>query len=97
MNDLFEKSRKLLSQWKGNNYVFGRGVLSQIGRLAAGFGKNALLVCNSTYMKPIADELAKSLTNAGVNLAGNCIVPDAGPNAPRSDVYRIESYILHHK
>ena len=97
MNDLFEKSRKLLSQWKGDSYVFGRGVLPQIGQLAARFGKNALLVCNTTYMKEIADKVADSLKKAGLNLAGGCIVPDAGPNAPRADVYRIETYILHHK
>jgi len=97
MNELFEKSRKLLSQWKGNTYVFGRGVLPQIGSLAAGFGKNALVVCNTTYMKAVADAVVASLKSAGLNLAGGCVVPDAGPNAPRADVYRIETYILHHK
>ena len=97
MNELFDKSRKLLSQWKGDSYSFGRGVLPQIGRMAGRFGKNVLLVCNTTYMKAIADEVLKSIKSEGMNLAGGAIVPDAGPNAPRVDVYRIESYILHHK
>ena len=55
MNELFAKSQKLLSGWKGDNYVFGRGVMPQLGKLAARFGSNALVVCNTTYMKPVAD------------------------------------------
>ena len=97
MNELFAKSQKLLSGWKGDKYIFGRGVLPQLGKLAAQFGKNALVVCNTTYMKPVADAVVDALGKAGVSLAGNTIVPDAGPNAPRADVYRIETYILHHK
>jgi alcohol dehydrogenase len=97
MNELFAKSKKLLSDWKGANYVFGRGVLPQLGKLASQFGKNALVVCNTTYMKPMADKVVEALKSAGVGLAGNAIVPEAGPNAPRADVYRIETYILHHK
>jgi alcohol dehydrogenase len=97
MIELFEKSRKLLPRWKGDTYIFGRGVLPQTGSLAAMFGKNALVVCNTTYMKAVADAVTASLKIAGLNLAGGCVVPDAGPNAPRADVYRIETYILHHK
>jgi alcohol dehydrogenase len=97
MSELFTKSRDLLSQWKGKNYVFGRGVIPELGKIAAGFGKSALVVCNTTYMKPVADTVVAVLDKAGVTLAGGVIVPDAGPNAPRADVYRIETYILHHK
>jgi alcohol dehydrogenase len=96
MNELFGNAKKILSQWKGGNYVFGRGVLGEIGKMASGFGTEALVVCNTTYMKPVADAVRASLEKAGVNLAGGKIVPDAGPNAPRSDVYRIETYILHY-
>ncbi|MDR1429437.1 MAG: iron-containing alcohol dehydrogenase [Spirochaetaceae bacterium] len=97
MNALFEKAQELLSAWKGPPYTFGRGVLPRIGKIASGLGKNALVVCNTTYMKPVADAVSKSLTEAGVSLAGGAIAPDAGPNAPREDVYRIETYILHYK
>jgi alcohol dehydrogenase len=38
-----------------------------------------------------------ALKDAGVSLAGGAVVPGAGPNAPRADVYRIETYILHHR
>ncbi|MDR3193504.1 MAG: iron-containing alcohol dehydrogenase, partial [Treponema sp.] len=97
MDELFTKARDLLTKWKGDKYVFGRGVLPQVGKLAAAQGKNALVVCNTTYMKPVADAVVDALKNAGVSICGGTIVPDAGPNAPRADVYRIETYILHHK
>ncbi|MDR1636639.1 MAG: iron-containing alcohol dehydrogenase [Treponema sp.] len=97
MDELFTKARDLLAKWKGDTYVFGRGVLPQVGKLAAAQGKNALVVCNTTYMKPVADAVVDALKKAGVSVSGGAIVPDAGPNAPRADVYRIETYILHHK
>ena len=97
MNELFAKSQKLLSGWKGDTYIFGRGVLPRLGKLAAQFGRNALVVCNTSYMKNVADAVVDSLKSAGITLAGDTIVPDAGPNAPRADVYRIETYILHYK
>jgi alcohol dehydrogenase len=96
MNELFAKAQKLLSDWKGDTYVFGRGVLPQLGKLAIRFGNYALVVCNTTYMKPVADAVIATLKSAGLTLAGDAIVPDACPNAPRADVYRIETYILHH-
>lgn len=97
MNELLEKSRQLLREWKGDSYTFGRGVLAETGKIARGYGKTALLVCNTTYMKPVADKVAAALSDAGVRLAGGRIAPDAGPNAPREDVYRLESYILHYR
>lgn len=97
MNKSIEKAYALLKEWKGADYVFGMGVLDQVGTLAARYGKKALVVSNTTYMKAVADRVAASLAAAGVELAGGVIVPDAKPNAPREDVYRLESYILHHK
>jgi alcohol dehydrogenase len=97
MNELFGKAQKLLKDWKGENYIFGRGVMNQLGSLAAKLGKNALVISNNTYMKPVVDSVLDSLKKAGVNLSGGAVVPDAGPNAPRVDVYRIETHILHHK
>ena len=97
MDDLLKKSKALLKAWKGDNYVFGRGVLSRIGAVAKEYGNTALLVCNTTYLKPLADQIAIFLETAGVGLAGGIIAPDAGPNAPRVDVYRLETYVLHYK
>ncbi len=95
--DYVKEAYRLLKDWKGDTYIFGLSVLDKIGESASRFGQKALLVSNTTYMKPVADSIVDSLQKKGVQLAGNCICPDAKPNAPREDVYRIESYILHTK
>jgi len=97
MNELFDKARTLIGSWKGDSYVFGRGKLDLIGSMARPYGTKALVVCNGTYMKDISDAVVASLASAGVGLAGEAVAPDAGPNAPREDVYRLEGYILHHR
>ncbi|MGE4583934.1 MAG: iron-containing alcohol dehydrogenase [Sphaerochaeta sp.] len=95
--DQMKRAYELLNAWKGDSYIHGLGVLDQVGKLAASFGKRALVVSNTTYMKPIADRVVAYLSQAGVELAGGVVAPDAKPNAPREDVYRLESYILHTK
>ncbi|HBK69523.1 MAG TPA: 3-dehydroquinate synthase [Firmicutes bacterium] len=95
--DLKERAGKLLHDFKGDNYAFGLNVLDKVGEFAAGYGKTALVISNTTYLQPVAEQVVASLEKHGVKLAGERIVPDAGPNCPREDVYRIESYILHFK
>lgn len=95
--DQMKRAYDILNDWKGDSYVHGLGVLDQVGKLAAQYGKKTLLVSNTTYMKSVADKVEASLKAAGVELSGGVIAPDAKPNAPREDVYRLESYILHHK
>lgn len=95
--DQIKVARDLLKAWKGDSYVFGLGVMDQIGPVAAKFGKKALIVSNNTYLKPALGKIIDSLKKNGVEVAGGVPCPDAKPNAPREDVYRIETYILHHK
>jgi alcohol dehydrogenase class IV len=95
--DLKERAAKLLHDFRGENYVFGLNVLDQVGTLAAAYADNALVISNTTYRKPVADQVVASLKKHGVKLAGARIVPGARPNCPREDVYRIESYLLHCK
>ncbi|MDR2738952.1 MAG: iron-containing alcohol dehydrogenase [Treponema sp.] len=97
MDDIFGNARKLLSAWKGDSYVFGCGVLSGIGGAAAKIGKNPLVICNKSYLKSAGEPVTASLQKAGLFPAGGAIVSGAGPNAPRADVYRIETWLLHHK
>ena len=80
--DQMKRAYELLKEWKGDSYVHGLGVLDQVGPLAAAFGKRALVVSNTTYMKPVADRVVSYLQGSGVELAGNVIAPDAKPNAP---------------
>lgn len=93
--DLKKRAEKLLRGFKGDSYAFGLGVMDKVGEYAASYGKTALVISNTAYLKPVADQVVASLEKHGVRLAGERIVPDAGPNCPREDVYRIESYILH--
>ncbi len=95
--DLKERAVKLLKDLKGDNYVFGLNQLDAVGKYAAGFGKSCLVISNQRYLESVNNQIIAALKKYGVKLAGERIVPDAGPNAPREDVYRIESYILHFK
>ncbi|MDR1046190.1 MAG: iron-containing alcohol dehydrogenase [Treponema sp.] len=94
---LFAEARKLLEDWKGGSYVFGRGITPQLGSIAASRtnmrGKRALVVSNSLYVRGITD----ALKAGGIELAGNRVFPGARPNSPRADLYRIETYILHYR
>lgn len=92
---LKQKAQELLKKFKGENYLFGLNKLDQVGQVASEYGKKALLISDTTYLKPVADAVIESLKNNGVLLAGDRVVPDAKPNNPREDVYRVESYILH--
>jgi alcohol dehydrogenase len=96
MKTSVKKAYELLKEWKGASYIFGLDVLDQVGATAAKFGKRALVVSNTTYLKPVSDSVVASLQAAKVEIVGDVIAPDAKPNAPREDVYRLESYILHH-
>jgi len=91
-----EKAYELLKNWKKDGYIFGIDVLDQVGAAAAQFGSKTLLVSNMTYLKPVADQVIASLKASGVELAGGLVAPDAKPNAPREDVYRLTTYILQH-
>ncbi len=91
-----EKAYQLLKEWKKDGYIFGIDVLDQVGAAAAQFGSKTLLVSNMTYLKPVADQVIASLKASGVELAGDLVAPDAKPNAPREDVYRLTTYILQH-
>jgi alcohol dehydrogenase len=86
-----------LKEWKGASYVFGRGVMPGLGKMVSPYGRKALVVCNTARMKPVADAAVESLARAGVFPAGGAPVPGAGPNAPKADVYRIETCILRYK
>mgnify|MGYP001247137779 CR=1 FL=1 len=97
MNALMDKASKLLNDWKKGSYVFGLGVLDQLGELTRKYGQRALVVSADAYLKPVTDAAIASLEQAGVTVLLNGTIPGAKPNAPREDVYRLESYILHHK
>lgn len=96
-NMLKERARKLIVQFKGNDYIFGLHVLNSIGTIASQYGERALLVANQAHHESIIEQVIKSLKEKDIYLAGNRVAPGAKPNTPREDVYRVESYILHYQ
>ena len=46
-----DRGYALLREWKGDDYIFGLGVLPKIGGLTARFGKRVMLVSTKTYEK----------------------------------------------
>jgi len=89
----FGKARELLTQFKGDAYIHGMGVLSRVGAAAAGLGKRAALVVDTfsnseTSVAAIRDALA----SAGVEILG--IMDGAAPNAPREDLARITEEVV---
>ena len=96
MNSI-QKANQLLEAWKGETYVHGLGVMDQVGKIAAGYGKRALVISASVkFLKAVNDEVVGFLKDAGMELVTD-VVEGAKPNAPREDVYRLESYILHYR
>lgn len=92
-----EKAFDLLNDWKKGSYIFGLDVIKELGKLTVGCGKRALVVSGSPYLKTVVDEAMDYLQAAGVEVVREHEIPGAKPNAPREDVYRLESYILHDK
>ena len=92
--DLKERATRLLHNFKGEDYAFGRGALEKVGAWAAGYGPKALVISNPTYRRS-GEEIMTSLREHGVEPVGNRLFPGAKPNTPREDVYRIETYLLH--
>jgi alcohol dehydrogenase len=91
----FETARQLLRKFKGNDYCFGNGVLSDVGRVAAKAGKNALLVYAAfPGVEAWRKTIRQSHTGAGLTLLAE--VEGARPNAPREDVFRIQKELAKH-
>jgi len=84
----FNKARKLLREFKGDSYLFGPGVLPEVGGVVMQLGKRAAVVrgtfrASDEYVSAIQASLAK----AGVVLAAE--IKGARPNSPREDILRI--------
>ena len=76
----FEQARQLLYKFKADTYLYGTGVLNEVGSVAAAMGKKAVLVCDhfpgsDRFIKTITDSLANASVTVTVQLDGakpNC-------------------------
>ena len=86
--DYKEKAKELLKTFKGENYLYGRGILKDVGKLASSAGKKAVLIRDMfPGSEKYIEEIKKSLADAGVEVAAEG--DGAGPNCPREDLARI--------
>lgn len=89
MEELFEKAKQILGEWKKENYSFGEGALKKVGLFAKSVGKKALIAVadlGQTWVEPVRREVENSLKNQGLFYES---ILGALPNAPREDLYRI--------
>ena len=96
--DLKAKAAECLIRFKGDDYAFGIGVIDRVGEFAAELGSTAMVIANrGEHLRAVVGSVTASLARHGVTMVPATLVPDAAPNAPREDVYRIETYLLHFK
>ncbi len=92
-----EKARKLLEDFKDGNYAFGIGVLKKAGVFASELGNKVMVIAaEGEWLESSVAKIVASIEETGAEVVGE-IVTGALPNAPREDVYRIESSILHYQ
>ena len=89
----FSKARAMLAEFKGDNYIHGLGVLPEVGKATAKYGRNAALIADKfpgsdEYIQTIRDSLAE----ADVHILGE--IDGAGPNAPLEDLARITAGVI---
>jgi len=84
----FEKARSLLQEFKGNSYLYGNGVLKDVGEVAASVGKNTVLIHTEfPGVNNAKQTIRDSIEQAGGTLSAEIQGPR--PNAPREDLLRI--------
>jgi alcohol dehydrogenase len=92
MNELKERARQLLKEFKGDDYTFGIGCTHRLGELVAPFGKKILLFMNSgKWSEVYLNQILASLNVAALDIIGP--IPSVRPNAPREDVVRMAAEI----
>ena len=85
----FDKARELLKEFKGDAYLFGNGVLQDVGPVAAKAGKKPVLIYTDfPGIDPYVNIIRESVTQAGLTLCAE--IQGARPNAPLEDLARIQ-------
>nr|HPI99173.1 iron-containing alcohol dehydrogenase [Synergistales bacterium] len=94
---LKKKARRLIEEFKGKSYSFGKGNLRKTGKYSGEFGEKVLLIGNRAHLGGVFDEILGSFRKHALELAGGEVVRGAGQNTPREDVYRLANYIFHYR
>jgi alcohol dehydrogenase len=84
----FEKAKALIFEFKGDSYLFGSGVLWQVGAVASELGvRPALVKPGFSGHEVLVETIRTSLAEVCLDLCG--VIDGAAPNAPREDLWRI--------
>ncbi len=90
-----DRAKKMLHDWKKENYAFGMGSLQKIGDFAAREGSSTMLVVSGLgkekWVEPYVSEIKSSIEKKSVKILD--IISGARANTPREDVYRIANQI----
>lgn len=93
MEELKEKARELMDEFKGSNYICGIGCLEKTGELAAAFGRKILLVTNLQRRDPQSfEKIVDSLSHSDLEIIGT--IKSSRPNSPKEDVLKLKKGIL---
>jgi alcohol dehydrogenase class IV len=86
--DDFQRARALLRDFKGDAYLFGTDVLSNLGKRIVNIGNRAVLI-RSTFpgSNDFVEIIKDSLQTSGLEVVSE--VKGARPNCPREDLFRI--------
>lgn len=88
----FNNGERLIRDFN-NRYIFGSGVLGQVGRATAELGARAALVCAKfPGNEALLEKVRASLIASSVEVAGE--IDGARPNAPLEDLERITHELL---
>lgn len=93
MDELKPKAKKLINEFKGNNYIYGTGCLERINEITSTFGKKVLLITSLHKRDPDNyKKIIHSLTKSGIEIIGHTL--SARPNSPIEDVLMMKEAIL---
>ena len=89
----FDQARNLLKEFKGGTYLFGNGVLKDVGPIVAKTGTKVALVVTdfpgaADYVQTIKDSIVQANITRVVEIEG------ARPNAPLEDLARITEELI---
>ncbi len=89
----FDRARALLSEFKGDDYLHGLGVLPRVGGVTVALGKRAALVRDVfPNSNTVIQTIKESLAATNVELLGE--IRGASPNAPLDDLARITAELI---
>jgi len=91
MTDISDAT-EILRDWKGDSYVFGKGVLNRVGGLAKRFGSRTIVLVSekASWIDEPLKIISASLRENGVSYDATL---GARPNCPREDLYRIALHV----